>query len=81
MGSRAAMTTPTEPNAMLLGGPRDGTLFTVEDSAVVELEIDGLIQRYLRTTRRQNHHGQPLVVFVYDGASGPTGIQTGGGPR
>jgi hypothetical protein len=67
------MTTSKEPDAMLLGGPRDGTLFTAEDAAIVQLEIDGLIQRYLRTSRREDHRGQPLVVFVYDGASGPDG--------
>ena len=58
---------------MLLGGPRDGMLFTAEDAAIVQLEIDGLIQRYLRTSQRQDHHGRELVVFVYDGASGPRG--------
>jgi hypothetical protein len=71
------MTTPKAPDAMLLGGPRDGTLFTAEDTAIVELEIDGLIQRYLRTSRQEDHRGQPVVIFVYDGASGPAGTQPG----
>jgi hypothetical protein len=67
------MDSSQEPDAMLLGGPRDGTLFTAQDAAIVQLEIDGLIQRYLRTTRRADHNGLSLVVFVYDGASGPDG--------
>ncbi|GAB3146028.1 hypothetical protein GCM10027290_26970 [Micromonospora sonneratiae] len=56
---------------MLLGGPRDGDLFTAEDAAIIQLEIDGLIQRYLRTTRHEDHDGQSMVIFVYDGASAP----------
>ncbi|GAB3808269.1 hypothetical protein [Micromonospora zhanjiangensis] len=67
------MTTSNAPDALLLGGPRDGTLFTADDAAVVQLEIDGLIQRYLRTTSRQDHRGQPVLVYVYDGATPPDG--------
>jgi hypothetical protein len=66
---------------MLLGGPRDGTLFTAEDAAIVQLEIDGLIQRYLRTARQEDHNGTPLVIFAYDGASGPDGADPGGASR
>lgn len=52
---------------MLVGGPRDGTLFTAGDTVVVELEIDSRVQRYLRTRNRHNYHGRPLTVFVHDG--------------
>lgn len=69
------METATAPDAILLGGPRDGTLFTAGDTAIVELEMDGLIQRYLRTRNRQDHHGRPVRVFVYDGAGSPTGAE------
>jgi hypothetical protein len=65
------------PDAILVGGPRDGTLFTAEDTAIVELEIDGLIQRYLRTTRHQNRHGEDLRIFVYDGAGSREGTPPG----
>jgi hypothetical protein len=67
------MDTSKAPDAVLLGGPRDGVLFTAEDAAIVQLEVDGLIQRYLRTKRREDHNGMPLVVFVYDGAASPAG--------
>ena len=67
--------TTKAPDAVLLGGPRNGTLFTAEDAAVVELEIDGLIQRYLRTSRYQDHDGQSVVIFVYDGTADPAGGQ------
>jgi hypothetical protein len=65
------MTMPNTPDALLLGGPRDGTLFTADDAAVVQLEIDGLIQRYLRTTSQQDHRGQSVMLYVYDGAAPP----------
>jgi hypothetical protein len=71
------MSTANAPDAILMGGPRDGILFRAEDSAVVELEIDGLIQRYLRTMRHQDHHGQDLVIFVYDGAGAREGTRPG----
>jgi hypothetical protein len=63
------MTTPKTPDALLIGGPRDGTLFTAEDASSVELEIDGLVQRYLRTDREQSHDGTRMVVFAYDGVT------------
>ncbi|HEX5541426.1 MAG TPA: hypothetical protein VFX60_07665 [Micromonospora sp.] len=62
----------TSPDAILLGGPRDGTLFTAGETGVVELEIGGLMQRYLRTRSRQEHNGRSVTVFVYDGAASPT---------
>ena len=65
------------PDAILVGGPRDGTLFTADDTAIVELEIDGLIQRYLRTLHHEDHHGQDVVVFVYDGAGTREGTRPG----
>lgn len=65
------------PDAILVGGPRDGTLFTADDTAIVELEIDGLIQRYLRTRHHEDHHGQDVVVFVYDGAGTREGSMPG----
>ncbi|MBO4208262.1 hypothetical protein [Micromonospora echinofusca] len=71
------MTEPDEPDALLLGGPRDGTLFVAEDAAVVQLELAGLMQRYLRTTGYQEHHGRSLRVYVYDGAGDPAGSGPG----
>jgi hypothetical protein len=69
------MTTPKRPDALLVGGPRDGTLFTAEDASMVELQIDGLVQRYLRTTREQDQHGDRVIVFAYDGEVDPITTQ------
>lgn len=63
------MTTPKTPDALLVGGPRDGTLFTADDASSVKLEIDGLVQRYLRTDREQSLDGTRMVVFAYDGVT------------
>ncbi|MFI6763141.1 hypothetical protein ACIBF5_28825 [Micromonospora sp. NPDC050417] len=69
------MTTPQTPDALLVGGPRDGTLFAAEDASSVELEIDGLVQRYLRTDQEQQQQGATVVVFAYDGVSDAAGTQ------
>jgi hypothetical protein len=66
------MSAPSE-NAILVGGPRDQTRFAAEDAALVELEIDGLVHRYIRTT--QSRDG--LTVFTYDGVVVPGGAPPG----
>jgi hypothetical protein len=63
----------TSPDAILVGGPRDGTLFTAGDTAIVELEIDATIQRYVRTCNQQLHRHRPVTVFVYQGGPGGDG--------
>ena len=65
------------PDAILVGGPRDGTLFTAGDTAFVELEIDATIQRYVRTCSQQQHHHRPVTVFVYEGGTAPIGDGSG----
>jgi hypothetical protein len=62
------MTTPQLDDAIMLGGPRDGEVFAAEDTALVELEIDGLTHRYIRTTATRENGGRELVVYNYDGA-------------
>jgi hypothetical protein len=57
--------------AILVGGPRDGGRFTAPDTAVVELEIDGLYHRYLRTTATREIDGATVLVFTYDGVVRP----------
>jgi hypothetical protein len=67
----------TNGEAILIGGPRDGTSFHPEDAALVELEIDGLIHRYIRTGAQREHDGQSLTVYNYDGVVAPQGGQSG----
>lgn len=71
------MATTEQADALLVGGPRDQTLFTAEDTALVELEIDGLIHRYIRTTQSREQDGRPVTVYNYDGEINPAGSQSG----
>jgi hypothetical protein len=63
----------SEPDAILVGGPRDGSMFSAESAGLVELEIDGMVHRYIPTTR---HHGE-RAVYTYDGVVDPRGAQDG----
>jgi hypothetical protein len=64
-------------DALLIGGPRDETLFDADDAALVELEIDGLIHRYIRTHREREWEGRTATVYTYDGVVDPEGAQPG----
>jgi hypothetical protein len=63
----------TTSDALLQGGPRDGTEFTAEGVGLIELEIDGMVHRYIPTTRRVDDK----VLYTYDGMVDPTGAQDG----
>lgn len=71
------MSTPNEQDAILVGGPRDDTLFTADDAGLVELEIDGLVHRYIRTTQQRDRDGRARLVYNYDGVVDPSGAQSG----
>jgi hypothetical protein len=62
---------------ILVGGPYDGTRIAAHDRAVVELERDGLIHRYVTTSKQRDHDGESYPVFNYDGEIDPTGAQPG----
>ncbi|MFI5488278.1 hypothetical protein [Micromonospora echinaurantiaca] len=64
----------TNTKAHLVGGPRDGSTHDAGDSALLELEIDGMIHRYVRTTKR---HGENGTVYNYDGMVAPGGGKPG----
>ncbi|MEV4546238.1 hypothetical protein GA0070609_0569 [Micromonospora echinaurantiaca] len=64
----------TNTKAHLVGGPRDGSTHDAGDSALLELEIDGMIHRYVRTTKR---HGEDGTVYNYDGMVAPGGGEPG----
>ncbi len=66
-----------QADAVLVGGPRDQELFAAEDAALVELEIDGLIHRYIRTTKQRDEDDRTVTVYNYDGEVDPSGAQSG----
>jgi hypothetical protein len=62
---------------MLIGGPYDGIVLGPVDQAVVELERDGLIHRYVVTSKRRERDGHSYAAFNYDGEIDPTGAEPG----
>ena len=62
-----------DTEAVLQGGPRDGTTFQAEGAGLIELEIDGMVHRYVPTTK--NADGR--AVYTYDGMVDPDGAQDG----
>jgi hypothetical protein len=63
----------TNTKAHLVGGPRDGSSQDAGDQALLEIEIDGMIHRYIRTTKQ--HDGG--TVYNYDGMVAPGGGEPG----
>jgi hypothetical protein len=76
-GTAALMTTAANDDVILVGGPRDGALVRSVGSAVVELEIDGFIHRYVLTNQHRERDGSAYTVFNYDGEIDPTGAKPG----
>jgi hypothetical protein len=66
----------TDHDALLQGGPLDGTSMPAGDTGLLELEVDGLIHRYTRTTQRGGPDGA-MIVYAYDGAVDPRGADDG----
>lgn len=64
-------------DAILVGGPRDQTPFAAEQAALVELEIDGLVHRYIRTTQERDWQERRVTVYNYDGVVDPDGALPG----
>lgn len=64
----------TNTKAYLVGGPRDGSSQDAGDQALLEIEIDGMIHRYIRTTQQRGEDG---LVYNYDGMVAPGGGEPG----
>jgi hypothetical protein len=71
------MTTQTSPDAVFVGGPRDGSLASTGGAPLVEVRIDGLVHRYVVTTKTREHDGTAYTVYTYDGEIDPDGAQPG----
>ncbi|TDC42646.1 hypothetical protein [Micromonospora sp. KC213] len=63
----------TKTKAYLVGGPCDGSSREA-DSALLEVELDGMIHRYVRTTKQ---HGDDGTIYNYDGMVAPGGGEPG----
>lgn len=65
-------------DVILIGGPRDGDRYDSPDTAAIQLEIDGLFHRYLRTEATREAGGETLRVYNYDGVVRPEAAKPAG---
>jgi hypothetical protein len=65
--------TTDQNDAIYIGGPRDGTAFSSQGAALVEVDIGGMLHRYIRTHQHRDQDGSSLVVYNYDGEVDPSG--------
>jgi hypothetical protein len=63
----------TNNDVALQGGPKDGDSHPAGDAGLVEVEIDGMVHRYIPTTQHQGDRR----VYTYDGMVDPRGAQDG----
>ena len=71
------MDADTRDDAILVGGPRDGSSYSSDAAPVVELDIGGLLHRYVVTTKQRERDGRSYTVYHYDGVIDPAGAQPG----
>lgn len=64
-------------DAILVGGPSNEDLVAADGAGLVEIELDGSIHRYIRTTKRRECDGAALTVYNYDGEVAPGGGESG----
>ena len=62
---------------MLVGGPRDGEIVPAGPTGLMELEIDGMLHRYIRTHATRVNDGHEYGVYNYDGMVDPNGAESG----
>ncbi|MFI5844078.1 hypothetical protein ACIA8K_30720 [Catenuloplanes sp. NPDC051500] len=60
-------------DSVLVGGVRDGEKMNAGNAALIEIEEDGLVHRYIRTSKSQDS----LIVFNSDGVVNPEGAEDG----
>jgi len=63
--------------AVLVGGPRDGDVVKADSAALVEIEIDGMVHRYIATMQTRPVGDADLPVYNYDGMVNPAGAEDG----
>jgi hypothetical protein len=56
---------------VLVGGPRDGDIIDGVGRALVEIEVDTLVHRYIRTGATREAGGRTRTVYNYDGSVRP----------
>lgn len=67
-------------DAVLHGGPHNGTTVSAAGAGLLELERDGLIHRYIATDLTRGPQDD-LAVYAYDGVTQTDGSRGGPPPR
>jgi hypothetical protein len=63
-------------DVIMVGGPRDGEVVTARE-ALIEVEIDGMLHRYVQTHASRESGGRTYPVYNYDGMVNPRGAESG----
>jgi hypothetical protein len=71
------MSETVQEHAVYVGGPLDGQAFDADGASLIEAEIDGMVHRYVHTTKHREIAGHRRVVYNYDGEVDPSGAQSG----
>jgi hypothetical protein len=66
-----------DEDAILIGGPRDGTSIAAEQAGLIELEIDGMVHRYIPSRQQRQTPEGERQVYTYDGVVDPEGALDG----
>jgi hypothetical protein len=67
----------TNADAILQGGPCDGDTHQANGAGLIEVEIEGMVHRYIPTTQRLGDTGSERAVYTYDGMINPRGGEDG----
>jgi hypothetical protein len=67
----------SQNEAVLTGGPRDGVVMEVNGAALVEIQVDGMVHRYITTNQTRAVGDTELPLYTYDGMVNPAGAQDG----
>ena len=57
----------TDTEAILVGGPRDGTVVHPEGAALIALDTGDVTHRYVLSGQEREVDGRHLRVYTYDG--------------
>jgi hypothetical protein len=62
---------------VLVGGPRDGAVVEAGSPGLLEVEVGGMMHRYIPTKQTRPVDGADLPAYNYDGMVNPAGAEDG----
>jgi hypothetical protein len=69
--------TATKNDVVLVGGPRDGDTVEAGGAGLLELDVSGMVHRYIPTKQTRPMGDAELQVYNYDGMLNPAGAEDG----